>query len=299
MNLDQMRAFVAVAEAGGFSRAAGSAASTQPTLSRQIQGLEESLGRQVFHRLGRRIALTAFGETALARARAILAQADAFAASAHAPEGTASGPLRIGAADSVVLGRFPALLRRFLRRHPRVTVDVHTAGSPEILAWVREGRCDAGLCMLPDASPGLLMHRLWEDRFCALVPPRHRLAHRTAALADFAHERQLVIRTGTLSHQSITTAFQRAGLALVAAMSFDTFSLVVSFVAAGLGVGVASEIVALPALRRRQVARVRIREIDALSRNLGVVHHAERRVEGALAALLEEIDRRTASGSSS
>lgn len=291
MNLDHLRAFVAVAEAGGYSRAAGPAASTQPTLSRQILGLEESLGQPVFHRLGRRIALTGFGETVLARAREILGQVGALAESGRAPAGTATGRLTIGAADSVVLGRFPGLLRRFLRRHPRITVDVHTTSSPEILTWVREGRCDAGLCMLPATAPGLFLRNLWEDRFCALVPPRHRLAGKSASLADFAHERQLVIQPGTLSHQAITTAFQSAGLALVADMSFDTFSVVVSFVAAGLGVGIASAVVAQPALRRRQVARVRIREIDALSRNLGVVLHAERRIEGALAALLEEVAR--------
>ena len=65
MELGQLQAFVAVAEAGGFSRAASLLVSTQPTLSRQVKALEIELGRPLFDRLGRRVELTQFGENCL------------------------------------------------------------------------------------------------------------------------------------------------------------------------------------------------------------------------------------------
>ena len=88
MEIVQLQAFVAVAEAGGFSRAANLLVSTQPTLSRQVAALEKELGTLLFDRLGRRVELTNFGRECLEKARTILSQIDALAASgkAHAGE---------------------------------------------------------------------------------------------------------------------------------------------------------------------------------------------------------------------
>ena len=290
MDFFQIQAFVSVAEAGGFSRAAVLTASTQPTLSRQVRALEEALGHPLFARLGRQVHLTPFGQETLARARALLAQAEALRGSARSAVGKVRGSLTLGASDSVVLGRLPGLLKLFLRHHPGVRVQVRTASSPEILSWVREGSCDAGLSMLPKVHPGLAFRPLWEDRFVALSPPRHPMAGRQASLADFARERQISIHPRTLSHQTLTGVFQEAGLPLVPEMVFDSFSLVVAFVGSGLGVGISSLAVAEPALRRGQVARVQVRAIDEIPRRLGVALHAGREPEGPLAAFLEELE---------
>ena len=101
---------------------------------------------------------------------------------------------------------------------------------------------------------------------------------------------QVSIHPRTLSYQTLTGVFQEAGLPLMPDMVFDSFSLVVAFVGAGLGVGISSLAVAEPALRRGQVARVRIPEVDALPRHLGVALHAGRTPEGPLAAFLAELE---------
>jgi len=293
MNLDHLRAFVAVAEAGGFSRAAAIAATTQPTLSRQVKALEDELGRPLLDRLGRRVQLTEFGRQVLQKARPLLAAADELVHAARMSQGRVVGELRLGAADSVVLSRAPVVLKRFQRRHPHVRVHVRTGVSPDILSWVRDGSVDAGLCMLPDMHPGLTLLPLWDDSFVAIVPPKHRLANRRAALPTFAAERQLVIRPGTLSYQVISSAFQSAGMSLVPDMDFERFHLIIGFVAAGMGVGVSSAVEAQAALRREQVARVRIKEIDAAQRPLGLALHVDRVPDGPLAAFLEEVERAT------
>jgi len=290
MNLDHLRAFLAVAEAGGFSKAASRASSTQPTMSRQVKALERELGRTLFHRLGRNIHLTEYGREVVDRARIILSQADALSQSGASQIERVSGLLRIGAADSVVMSRLPSILQKFHRKYKEVRVHIRAGSSPDILRWVREGRCDVGVCMIPEAHPGLTFRDLWKDKFVALAPPRHRLAGKTTSLEEFASERQLVIRAGTLSHQVITSAYQSAGLSLVPDMTFDSFKLIVAFVAAGLGVGIASSTDSKDVVRAGRVARVRIREIDRLSRRLGLVLHADRTHEGPLDAFLTEVE---------
>ena len=288
MDFFQIQAFVSVADAGGFSRAAVLTASTQPTLSRQVKALEEVLGHPLFERTGRSIRLTAFGQETLSCARSLLAQTEALRGGTRAGTGEMKGLLTLGASDSVVLGRLPGLVRRFNRKYPGVRLQIRTASSPEILSWVRDGSCDLGLSLLPRAHPGLTFRPLWEDRFAALVPPGHPLEGRRASLEDFAQERQISIHPRALSYQAVTAVFQEAGLPLMPDMVFDSFSLVVAFVGAGLGSGISSLAVAEPALRRGQVGRVHVREIDALPRRLGVALHAGRTPEGPLAAFLQE-----------
>lgn len=291
MELDQLRAFVAVGEAGGFTRAAAVLASTQPTLSRQVKALETELGQTLFDRLGRRVTLTAFGKDFHKRARSLLADADALLVAGSEVSGRVAGELRIGVADSVVLSRFPRILERFNHRYPNVRAHIQTGSSPQILSWVRDGRCDAGLCMLPQAHPGLLLRPLWRDRFVAIAAPRHALAGRRVVLETFAAERQIMISPHTLSHQVLTAAYQSQGLSLVADMDFDSFHLIAEFVAAGVGVGVCSSIVAQPYLKAGRVKRVHIGAIDRLDRRLGLVLHTGRAASPLLTALVALINR--------
>jgi DNA-binding transcriptional LysR family regulator len=296
MELDQLRAFLAVSEAGGFTRAATVLASTQPTLSRQVKALETELGRPLFDRLGRHIQTTAFGRSFATRARALLADADALLAAGSDADGDLSGELRLAVADSVVLSRFPRILAHFNRRYPDVLVHIQTATSPQILTWVRNGRCDAGLCMLPQAHPGLALRPLWNDRFIAISTPCDALAGKRVPIEIFAAQRQILISPGTLSHQVLTAAYQSQGLPLVPTMDFDNFTLIAEFVAAGVGVGICSATVAEPYLKAGRVKRVRIAAIDRLTRRLGLVLHADRAASPLLSALVAEIDRQAKRG---
>jgi DNA-binding transcriptional LysR family regulator len=291
MQLEQIRAFLAVVEARGFTRAAQVLQTTQPTLSRQVAALERDLGHALFDRLGRSITLTAFGERVLQPARQLLADADALRETGSHLEGRLTGELRLSVADSVVLSRLPRVLKPFTRRHPDITLHLKVGTSPQILQWVREGGCDVGLCMIPSAHPGLSLRSLWRDRFVSLVPPGHRLAGKRTTLAEFSRERAMVIRPGSLSHQQLTAAYLAEGLSLVADMDFDNFHLITEFVAAGVGVGISSETVARPFLKRGSVARARIPAIDRLPRQLGLALRAERTQGGAVDALIAEIQK--------
>lgn len=290
MELVQLQAFVAVAEAGGFSRAASQRIATQPTLSRQVAALESELGALLFDRLGRRIELTNFGRECLDKARGILSAIDELSASGKAKSERVSGLLRIACADSVVMRRFPAVLQRFQAKYPGVRIRVRTGASPEILELVRDGLVDAALAMLPGSYPELTMREVWTDEFIAIAPPGHRLAGKSIDLPEFSGETHITIQEGTMSQQSLVAAFQKVGLSFVPDMSFDNFQLIVDLVSAGMGVGIASKLVSEQALENGEVERIHVEGVDGLRRSLGLAVHAERVMDGALAAFCSELE---------
>ena len=124
VDTELLRAFLGVAELGGFTRAAVMLNRTQSAVSVQVQKLEARLGRTLFARAGRVVRLTPDGEEFCGYARRMLALLDE-AATAFAPAGSA-GPVRLGVMDDYATRILPALLSDFLRRTPAVRLEVQT-----------------------------------------------------------------------------------------------------------------------------------------------------------------------------
>lgn len=120
-----LRAFVAISETGGFTRAARRLNLTQPAVSHQIRRLEEQLDRSLIRRTTRRLTLTGDGEDFLHHARQILASLDALG-QRFRPSSVA-GVVRFGAPEAFMGERLPALLCRFSRAFPAVRLDVHVS----------------------------------------------------------------------------------------------------------------------------------------------------------------------------
>ena len=97
VDLRHVRAFVAIADAGGFARATARLNLSQPAISRQISALEAELGVRLFDRVGRHIQLTSEGEDILRRARRLLLEADSLGERARALKHGEGGVLRVGA----------------------------------------------------------------------------------------------------------------------------------------------------------------------------------------------------------
>ncbi len=124
MEIHQLRYFVAVAEEASFSQAAQREHVSQPSLSQQIQKLEEELNRQLFDRLPRSVVLTEAGKCLLPYARVILT---AIADAGHAVtalEAEVAGRLAVGAIPSIALYILPQLIGRFQQAYPKVTFEL-------------------------------------------------------------------------------------------------------------------------------------------------------------------------------
>ncbi|EWM11868.1 LysR family transcriptional regulator [Kutzneria sp. 744] len=150
MELRHLRYFVAVAEEGGFSRAARRLHVVQPTLSMQIRDLEHELGGLLFDRGARRTRLTPAGQAFLVEARQVLAQADRAAAAGRAALRGDTGHVRIGVAGAAVFsGMVAGRIRAFHSARPLVRIELREAAPRSQRALILSGELDVGYSALP------------------------------------------------------------------------------------------------------------------------------------------------------
>jgi DNA-binding transcriptional LysR family regulator len=119
-----LKAFILVAEEGGFSRAAAELGVSKSAASRQISALESELGASLFNRTTRRVELTEAGQVYLDKVRAILAELEAADRAVAAPQNALSGLFRIAAPVAFGAGRLGAIVAAFMARHPRLVADI-------------------------------------------------------------------------------------------------------------------------------------------------------------------------------
>ena len=176
MTLQQLRYFLAAADAGSFSAAAEELMLAQPSLSDQIRRLEAELGVALFARAGRRLVLTEAGRTLRPHAEATLRAAEDAADSVKQVRTLAGGTMSFGTYGSAHHSLLGALIGDFRRRHPDVRVRVVGQNSVEVADAVRDGRLEAGLVALPVDDAALDVRPAFheENHYVSADPDRTR-----------------------------------------------------------------------------------------------------------------------------
>lgn len=142
LDIDLLRAFVAVAETGSFTRAAGRLGRVQSAVSMQVKRLEEVAGSRLFDRSRRRVALSEDGEVLLGYARRMLSLNEE--ALSNLGQAVVDGTLRLGSADTAAYF-LPGILSRFARAFPRVQLEVRCDRSWHLLDALDAGELDLAL----------------------------------------------------------------------------------------------------------------------------------------------------------
>lgn len=184
MELRHLRYFAAVAELLSFRRAAQRLHVSQPTLTRQVQDLEEELGVRLLERNRRReVALTAAGRSYLADAQQVLGTVAAAKSRALAAERSECDRLDLANIAALSTGFLPGCLRAFRAEFPRVEVRLFEMERTEQLAAVREGRIHLGLLPYLDdrLEPDLASLTVWTCPMVAVLPAGHALATKSKA----------------------------------------------------------------------------------------------------------------------
>ncbi len=140
LEIDLLRAFVAVADGGSFTMAANVVGRSQSAVSQKILRLEELVGHRVFERTSRSLSLTREGEQLLASARRLLELNDDVMRSLRVP--APSGSLRLGISEDFVPLQLPGLLARFLALHPGIQLCLTTGLSCDLLSAYDGGDVD-------------------------------------------------------------------------------------------------------------------------------------------------------------
>lgn len=212
MDLRQASFVVAVVDEGSFTAAAASIPVSQPALSQAIAGLERELGTELFHRMGRRVQLTAAGEAFVAPARRMLRDAEVARAAVTAVAGLTTGRLDVVALPTLVVEPLVDLVGRFRRAHPGVLVRItEPEDADAVVELVRTGACELGLGDTPVVDPTLATDHLGEQELLAVLPPGTPLAaDRGLPIGRLAAFPLITSPRGTSTGRLLAAALQRA-----------------------------------------------------------------------------------------
>src|SRR5436190_23241913 len=184
MDIRQLKAFVAIAEAGTFTAGAGRVHVTQAAISMQIRQLETETGARLFVRAPRRVILTEAGEKLLERAYVILREHDAALEEMAALTGAHRGRLRIGSASAMVAADpLPQILRELKKTHEAVETSVGSGTSEALVQEVLGGELDAAFVVLAVEAGGIQSEVVMVGYLVGLASPRHKLANQKVVSA--------------------------------------------------------------------------------------------------------------------
>lgn len=235
MEFVELRYFIAVTDAGSFSRAAVKLGMTQPALSRQIRKLEHELRSSLFYRHGRGVSLTESGRKLSDVVRPMLQQLIEVKEDMLEQGDRPSGVVALGVPPSIGNTLVAPLAQRFLEACPDARLRVHEAFSNTLLEWIETGRLD--LAILYDARRDrnlLVSPLLVEDFFLIQSVPRNPSAS-PLSMADLAKFTFALPGPENGFRRVVDTAARRAGVKLNVAMELDSLAALKQLVAAGSG----------------------------------------------------------------
>jgi DNA-binding transcriptional LysR family regulator len=235
LDLELLRSFVSVVDAGGFTRAGERVHRTQSTVSQQIKRLEESLGRPLLHRNGKRATLTEEGERLLSYARRILALAAEARDVVARPAG--DGVVRLGIPEDFAAYRLTEALSEFARSRPGLRLDVRCDLSVTLRRDLERGDLDVAMVKRAAGESGGTA--LWTEQLHWIASHRRPLDTRRdpVPLAVFGQ--------GCLYRNRAIHALESAGRSWHIAYTSPNLAGVQAAVSAGLGVSILSDVAIL------------------------------------------------------
>ncbi|MGC6479537.1 MAG: hydrogen peroxide-inducible genes activator [Flavobacteriaceae bacterium] len=197
MTLTQLEYLIAVADSGNFTIAAEKSFVTQPTLSMQMQKLEEELEVEIFNRKTKPIGLTNVGQKIVDQARVILNESQRMQDVIAQEKGLVGGRFRLGIIPTVMPTLLPLFMNDFLKNHPKVVLEIQELNTENILKALTEGQLDAGIAATPLQQKNILERILYYEPFIGYVPQNHSL-HPLEALEveDLSSNPLLVLEDG-------------------------------------------------------------------------------------------------------
>jgi DNA-binding transcriptional LysR family regulator len=242
MEMQQLRYVVAVARAGNFSRAAEQCRVAQPSLSQQIQKLEEELGERLFDRLKREVKLTVHGETFLRRAVRILEEVDAAKREAVDAQNLLRGNLTIGVLPTIAPYLLPGVMGVFRQKYPGVEIVVQEDTTAQLLKLALAYEIDFALASQPIRDERLEVGELFSEELLLALPPGHPLAgKRSVTAADLEGENLIVMKEGHCLGDQVLGFCDRRGVKPKISFRSAQLETVQALVVAGLGISLIPE----------------------------------------------------------
>ncbi len=241
----ELEIFCKVVELESFSKAADAVFLVQASVSERIAALENKVGTRLLDRLGRKVIPTAAGELLHKHATLLLEMKETAHLEMEKFLGLEQGDISMG--GSTIPGEyiFPALIGRFNKKYPHLSVKLTIADSGEIENHVLAGRLELGVIGFKSSHPNILCRPLWKDELVLAVPARHPWARRKAVSLEELRNTPFILReegSGTL--KILETHLRESGEsgtdALQVVARFGSSTAVKEGVKSGLGLSILS-----------------------------------------------------------
>jgi DNA-binding transcriptional LysR family regulator len=240
LTLVQMRALVSVVEAGGFTSAAQLLHVQQPTVSAEIQRLEQRCGFELLERRGG-TRLTKEGRRLYEEARAVLAAAEKWESVLLELQNSRRGRAQIGSGHTIGTYVLPRLVAQFRAVHPGIEVGLRTNDSAASLDALVKGELDLAIVKDQLALPDFVSRRhVFDDQLMIVAPPGHSLAGRQVTIDDLAYETFVVLDGSSEVRQALVQAFLAHGHTLKVLCEFGQNEALKQAVESGLGPSILS-----------------------------------------------------------
>lgn len=175
MTITQLQYVLAVAEYQNFTVAAEKSFVTQPTLSMQVQKLEDELDVRIFDRSKKPISITEAGKKIVAQAKNIVNEAKRIKDIVDQEKGFIGGEFTLGIIPTVMPTLLPMFLKTFINKYPKVNLVIREQNTESLIRNLQDGHLDAGIAATPLDIEFITERPLYYEPFVGYVPPSHRL----------------------------------------------------------------------------------------------------------------------------
>lgn len=284
MEINELKAFIAVAETLSFSRAADQLFITQPAVSKRIASLEEKLSAKLFDRIGRNVNLTEAGKYLLARAARIIQDIENLQRNISGLNREPSGTLIMATSHHIGLRRLPPVLKAYNQRFGQVKLDIRFMDSESACTAVEQGNLELAIVTLPpNPSASLTLREIWCDNLHFVASPGHPLTNmKKVHPADLIQHPAVLASWGTYTRDILEQALKPTQQRLQVGMATNYLETLKMLASIGLGWSLLPETMS----RDGDLEEFEVSDIN-LTRSLGVVHHRGHTLSNSAQAMLD------------
>ncbi len=206
MTLTQLEYLIAIEKYGSFSIAAEKCFVTQPTLSMQVQKLEEELDIIIFRRDKQPIVPTEIGKKVIEQAKIILKEKEKIQIILQIEKGEFIGSLRVAIIPTISSYLLPMFISNFIKKYPDVELIIDEVTTDEIISGIEKSYFDIGIIALRSKYENLIFETLYFEPFVAFLPPGHKLMKKKKLCQDDLNVKDfLLLKEGhCLREQTLT-----------------------------------------------------------------------------------------------
>jgi LysR family hydrogen peroxide-inducible transcriptional activator len=213
MTITQLQYVLAVAEHKNFTLAADKCFVTQPTLSMQIQKVEEELNIQIFDRTKKPIQLTEIGQKIVNQAKNIVNEADRMKDIVEQQKGFIGGEFKLGIIPTVMPTLLPMFLNTFVKKYPKVKLIIEELNTDDIILRLKNGNLDAAIAATPLNEDKLKEIVIYYEPFVAYIPEKHRIADKKEIeVSDLNLDEILLLQDGHCFRDGILNLCKNQGV---------------------------------------------------------------------------------------